>query len=180
MMDAFIAPEEQDVPYWYGERALTGLLAAAAWQQPGGWSLEEFLGHRTIHPETRSAGRGDLWIGLGSDSYTIEAKVAWVTENADAESESTALLSDAAVQLRALATEYRVGEPLSVCYVVPSLSAGSSLRIADVMDRLQKYLQVGNHLVARYVPTSLSTPPVHDKRSYPGIVLVGRLVSWES
>jgi hypothetical protein len=38
-------PEEakgrlKDVAYWYGERALTGLLAAAAWQTRGWWALE--------------------------------------------------------------------------------------------------------------------------------------------
>src|SRR2546426_9391436 len=38
--------DEDDVPYWYGERPLTGLLAAAAWRHRQGWSLEEFAGRR--------------------------------------------------------------------------------------------------------------------------------------
>ena len=33
---------KNDIAYWYGERALTGLLASAAWKVRGGWSLEEF------------------------------------------------------------------------------------------------------------------------------------------
>jgi hypothetical protein len=33
----------RDIGYWYGERALTGFLAAAAWALPGGWSLESLL-----------------------------------------------------------------------------------------------------------------------------------------
>ncbi len=39
---------DEDVAYWYGERALTGLLSAAAWKVQYWWALEEFVGKRTL------------------------------------------------------------------------------------------------------------------------------------
>jgi hypothetical protein len=74
LMDRY-CEDGEDAPYWYGERALTGLLAAAAWQRKAGWSLEEFTGRRRS-----GAGRGDAWIGVGADTYTIEAKAIYTYE----------------------------------------------------------------------------------------------------
>jgi hypothetical protein len=72
-------PAERDIAYWYGERPLNGLLAAAAWQVPGGWSLPEFT---TAEPpqaeEPPTLRRGDLWLGFAQATFTVEAKVAWV------------------------------------------------------------------------------------------------------
>jgi hypothetical protein len=75
LMDRYCDAEgpDGDVPYWYGERAVTGLLAAAAWHVLGGWSLEEFLGRR----DENAVGRGDAWLGIDDSEYTIEAKATW-------------------------------------------------------------------------------------------------------
>jgi hypothetical protein len=59
----------KDVAYWYGERALTGLLAAAAWRtNKYWWSIEEFTGKRHVDPRlrksrTNGAGRGEAICG---------------------------------------------------------------------------------------------------------------------
>ncbi|HSQ52575.1 MAG TPA: hypothetical protein VLL94_15095 [Nitrospiraceae bacterium] len=65
-----------DVAYWYGERALTGLLTAAAWGIKGGWSIEEFTGLRRTGGRQNS-GKGDAWIGIQRKTFTVEAKVIW-------------------------------------------------------------------------------------------------------
>ncbi len=41
------SPDDRDIAYWYGEQTLNGVLAAAAWKVPGGWSLQEFTGEKT-------------------------------------------------------------------------------------------------------------------------------------
>ena len=80
----------RDIAYWYGEQALNGLLAAAAWSTPGGWSLQEFTGDACLKedddelpeagkkPSTRR--RGDMWLGFEKpeDTFLIEAKLAWL------------------------------------------------------------------------------------------------------
>jgi hypothetical protein len=62
---------QRDVAYWYGGRALNGLLAAAAWRLRGEgtrdiWALEEFgEGFRNR--------QGDMWLAIGSGIFTIRA-----------------------------------------------------------------------------------------------------------
>lgn len=110
---------ERDVPYWYGERSLTGLLAAAAWRLKNGWSLEEFSTLRGQEEEAR-VGWADLWIGIGGESFTVEAKLTW--PEGDSESAAERIrerLNEARDQLRAIENAYREGEPFSVCYIVP-------------------------------------------------------------
>ncbi len=182
LMDAYTDPIEPDVPYWYGERALTGLLAAAAWQVSDGWSLEEFLGARQS-AEKSGAGRGDLWLGFGrTTAYTAEAKVVWPQENSEAAlGQIQAALVRAAGQLCALGDEFRVGTPIALCYVVPDLDASRWSESPAELERL--FTSVGDSfagretLIATYRPP-LAKPPVFKGRCYPGLMLIGRTAEW--
>ena len=69
---------DDDVAYWYGERALTGFLTAAALQLKGGIGLEEFLGYRGTGKKRR-AGRGDAWLSMGNHWFCLEAKQYFVS-----------------------------------------------------------------------------------------------------
>jgi len=71
LLDEYNSSDE--VAYWYGERALTGLLAAAAWRIKDGWSIEEFTGLRRTG-ERQNSGKGDVWIGIQRKTFTVEAK----------------------------------------------------------------------------------------------------------
>ena len=73
-LDYYNTPPK-DAAYWYGERALTGLIAAAGWKL-NGWSLEEFTGLRWKGQQEKAA-KGDAWVGLGKLDFTIEANVRW-------------------------------------------------------------------------------------------------------
>jgi len=57
---------KNDIAYWYGERAISGLLASAAWMVRDGWSLEEFTGQRKKGRRKNASGKGDLWLGVGN------------------------------------------------------------------------------------------------------------------
>ena len=118
-----------DIAYRYGERALTGLLASASWMVRDGWSLEEFTGQRKKGRRKNCSGKGDLWLGVGRKSYTIEAKVTWPTQLKDVNKWKTTVaekLSKAGSQLNALDKSYRAGKPIAICYVVPAIPTSTN------------------------------------------------------
>lgn len=181
LMDRYSDAEgpDGDVPYWYGERALTGLLTAAAWRVPNGWSLEEFLGRR----DEDAAGRGDAWLGIGTAEFTIEAKAVWPQADSEAALAQIQQQMDiAADQLRSLEKAFRVGQPLAVCYVIPDLSQERWLDAPEQLETLFQFLNQAHRgsssVIAEYKPNR-ATPPRDGTRCYPGLVFVGRLIdSW--
>jgi hypothetical protein len=78
LLDAYtkLCGSDVDVAYWYTERSLSGLLASAAWRVPCGWSLVEFSADRG-KKANESRGSGDLWLGIGEEEFTVEAKLLW-------------------------------------------------------------------------------------------------------
>ena len=171
---------ERDVPYWYGERALTGLLSAAAWRLEGGWALEEFSAERGGEGGGRS-GRGDLWWGIGDAEFTIEAKICWPEKDINSAIQGTKRrLERAKKQLLSLAKEYRQGKPYSVCYVVPwpqiKNFKSSFQEVFVLLDQVAERFASENCIVARY--SYGSSPPEYDGRVYPGVALVAREEKW--
>lgn len=167
-----------DTGYWYGERALTGFLAAAAWSLPRGWSLEEFTGLR-MRGKIKGSGRGDIWLGIGKKSYTVEAKAVWPGSNLEnAINGAEAKLSEAAIQLRQLHKAYRVGQPVAICYIIPALN--SKGRFADSATINEFFMKMPRQFSdSRTAVASLwyeKNPPSYNGRIYPGVVLVARLI----
>ncbi len=175
-MDAYAA-RDRDVAYWYGERAMTGLLAAAAWHC-GGWSLEEFTGRRGV--KRRRSGRGDLWLSTGKGNYTVEAKVVWPGSSRTEFAVSTAnrALREASRQLRTLSEDFVWGRRVAVCYIVPDLAKQSlhsePQKIESLFDGVVANFRKAA-VVATYRPRS-EVPSVHRGRCYPGVILVGQRV----
>ena len=177
----YISDDGDDVPYWYGERPLTGLLAAAAWRQRDGWALEEFTGRRGKRLATTS-GRGDLWLGLGPRTYTIEAKLKWPSSGADqALKYARAGLTAAVEQLRKLSASYRAGTLIAICYLVPCPMAGrthaTTSRQAEILAAVKRHFVGSRSIVASYYP-HWDAPEDDNRRIYPGVILIGRVVSW--
>ena len=173
--------KEIDFPYWYGERSLTGLFAAAAWRFPDGWSLEEFTGIRH-YTRKESRGRGDLWIGIGNNSYTIEAKIIWPAKTTDyAEKLAYKELLNARKQLLALNKEFQIGSLISICYVVPDLNESTKYSKSENIEKLFKELperfKGPNYIVACYRITNTNSTK-YAERIYPGIILIGEVVKW--
>jgi len=196
LIERFDSSEEtqrplKDVAYWYGERALTGLLAAAAWKSPGWWALEEFTGKRYVDPRLKSkrtgsvGARGDLWLGLhvhrGSWTqycYTIEAKQSWTGRHAEAI--LTAIetqLGKAKMQLRRLDPVFRWGYPMAVCFHIPAIHTKTAIAwnapkvFAEVADALRNR---SNTIIAA-VWRSHSKVPRDGPWSFPGVLFVGEV-----
>lgn len=164
--DANPVGRRRDVAYWYGERALVGLLAAAAWQQSGGWSLVEFLGRR----KARSA-RGDLWLGTGKAEFTVEAKVHWGKRKPQGCAMGIEVQLEAAgTQARTHSREYQVGKPVAACFLVPERSNPVD---EAYFDEVAEYLKLDSRLIAVIV-----SPAKYHSKHYAGVMLVADICKW--
>jgi hypothetical protein len=182
-----VDPSDKDLAYWYGERPLTGLLGAAAWQL-GGWSLEEFGAGRwkKRSGETR-LGRGDLWLGCtrgdATGAATVEAKILWAYQNS-LDAVKTALddqLNRARKQLRQIESADRVGEPFAVCYVVPCFAGSKSKQRGErLLTWLAGQTRQEGMADATHLATIGNITDVDDKErpTYPGVLLVARQEQW--
>jgi hypothetical protein len=181
-MDEYCRFNAPDVPYWFGERPLTGLLAAAAWRLPNAWSLEEFSAYRGSGSEL-GPGRGDAWIGDSSGWWcTLECKLRWVSTIEDptvATVQARSALGEARKQLANLSQEFRGDRGLSVCYVVPELSEEdpTSKKIEAFYDGLVRGFAGEQAIVAIYRPPAeksvRGTRLTWENRHYPGVALIG-------
>lgn len=182
-------PSETDLAYWYGERPLTGFLGAAAWQI-GGWSLEEFGAGRWKQRlgEIRQ-GRGDLWLGCTrvptTGECTVEAKVLWVYQN-DFDAVKIGLydkLKQARKQLRQLKSTDQVGQPFSICYVVPCYTKPKSKKRGEkILTRLADDTRQKGMATATHLATIENITDVEDgeRCTYPGVLLVARQEQWRN
>jgi hypothetical protein len=167
-----------DAGYWYGERALTGFFAAAAWSLPKGWSVEEFTGLRR-QGRKKGSGRGDIWVGVGSKTYTIEAKVVWPGGSVDSARKTIEnSLSEATNQLKNLEGSYREGRPVALCYVVPDLNQKGRFSEPSIISRF--FTELPTLLADRSTVVGSfwynSKPPSSGVRVYPGVTIVGRIL----
>lgn len=180
---------KKDIAYWYGERALTGLLASAAWMVRSGWSLEEFTGKRRKGRRANGSGKGDLWLGVGNTEYTIEAKVTWPTQVNDVTKWKKTVngkLSKASNQLSALESTYRCGKPVAVCYVVPAIPSGNkeltNKTFSAAMREFAKAMTEANthtEVIACWLNNVMNAPKdptskLGKRYAYPGIAVVVR------
>jgi len=171
--------EKEDFAHWYGERPLTGLLASAAWTIKGGWSLEEFAAKRGKRQQNGS-GRGDLWLGTGKRCYTVEAKLDWPQSGwRRAVALAEQRLQEAEKQLGSLVKEYRWGEAVALCYLVPCLNTKrASSKPSNVKKLFWKTSEVfarNGALVATYRPPRKI---VYGAHAYPGVIVIAEVHEW--
>jgi hypothetical protein len=173
-----------DVAYWYGERALTGLLTAATWSI-GGVALEEYCGKRDGDSGT-NPGRGDAWLVLPNGRwYSIEAKVTGPSDLDHLVPSVRTKLARAAEQLRTIPDAYRGDSGVALCFVVPDLVSANECK--GCLERMQTDLreQGEKHdwLVATYSPITTAAPYYVDgpRRAFmPALGIVAKLVWYES
>lgn len=169
----------KEVAYWYGEHAITALLSTAAWSIKG-WSLKEFTGLRR-KGRNKIAGRGDLWIGIGSKKYTVEAKIIWPNKISDKTIEMiNNTIKKAKNQIELLDKEYREGFKTVVCYVVPELKKSSNHNFEHIFKSLADNLMKENTQTMVGSFWYWKNVPEFNGRLYPGIIVVVRhWATWE-
>ncbi len=160
---------EPDYPYWYGERASFGSLAAAAWLAEG-VALEEYAARK--RGRYAYSGRADLWIVIHGHRFVIEGKQLWMSIGARSRTDPrTAIrreLRAAVRDSRKLPKEW--GQRVGMVFVVPELPEGEREQVAG---RARQFL--GDALGPRdqcawwFRPLD---PPEGEGRLYPGVLLV--------
>jgi len=173
---SWVFERPRDQAYWHGERPLTGLLATAAWSARDGWALEEFGTPRGTGARRR-AGRGDLLFGIGQHTFTVEAKMAWLTSNtAGAQAKVTRKLSVAKRQLRSLDRSYCSGRLVALCFVAPYLTRAAVRGgvVEDLMAGLPAQFAHDPYGVAVYRPSGRL--PEYSGRFFPGVMLIAELL----
>lgn len=186
--------ELNDVGWWYGERTLTGLLAAAAWKHHpklGWWAIEEFASERTGRRRRssrsgkllRKSGRGDLWLGLECPDdvrqhcLTIEAKQTSSEQQrvAGAVAQIQKNLELARKQLRKVHKGFRHGRPAAICYCWPAFAmAKERPPVPTYFREIAREFIRGDTVVAiRWC--DYDRAPKVDKWVYPGVIMVGRV-----
>ena len=172
-----------DVAYWYGERALTGLLAAAAWKL-NGWSLEEFTSLRKRGKQDAAA-RGDAWFKVGRTAFTVEAKTRW-PQGTDPDGLVKVIeraLAAASRQLKNMGSVYKAKTmKAALCYVVPAIPvesfSGKFRHIQKTFAELPKILG-SDHTAAVSYWYAQKAPRHKDPTDgkfyvYPGVIVVAR------
>jgi hypothetical protein len=185
--------QREDVAYWYGERTLTGILAAAAWQTHRyWWGIEEFLGKRFVESKLGKAkgksapGRGDLWLGLRVNEkrgeqhcYTVEAKQSFFGTNAEGIVRNIeGNLSKARAQLAQLDPDFHLGCPMAVCFHIPAPLTKSKQvgewTTPDEFKNVAHTVTRGPHTIAAAILRSKVEAPQDGKWTFPGVLLVAR------
>jgi hypothetical protein len=181
------ADGDPDVAFWYGERTLTGLLVAVAWQLDGGAALEEYA---CLRGETReqSAGRGDAWIRLPKKArwYNVEAKQRYISNEPITVVKSIQTAIDEAwKQLDGEHPDYHQDAGIALCYGIPDLPVtdpmGSHSIVIGLAEQLKKHAKK-NQLVATYIPKCderhVQYQSTSGLRCHPGVILVGEAHDW--
>ncbi len=65
-----------DLPWWYNERASLSVLAGAVWQK-GGLAFEEFMTDKRKKRRSTYSGRCDLYLKIRQHEFIAEAKQCW-------------------------------------------------------------------------------------------------------
>jgi len=155
--------KNKDLPFFYTEKANTGILAAAAWR--AGWiALQEF-------PEKKLNGRGfaDLWLfpeNKDKGEY-IEAKIHWTSDNIENN------LTDAINDVEKIAKDksyIRIG----LLFICPSYAKNIDIeqKIGEAIDKASK---INSDVIAWSFPNQARKVWV-DKKIYPGIMLIAKSI----
>lgn len=174
---------ELDFPYWYGERAHIGFLAAAVWQYSG-TALEEYRSNKTKERKSK-LGRGDLHIRINKKiAFECEAKRLWLNlggkpeiwkRNFDDE------LGGAEGNVKDLPSR----KGLALCFLIPTIKESKvhtllEKRLKDLKDELEQKLHEREYdaLVWIGIAKGQKTPiGDDDKFAYPGVFLAIKEVS---
>ena len=176
--------------YWYGERSLTGLLCAAAWNRGKCGALEEFLGLRK-HGKRGKSGRGDGWIYDNKNRwFTIEAKVRWprrLSPDADAlVNMAEKAIEESRKQLQSLDPLYkRKTSKTAICYLIPELRLNSKAKRPSayqtrrLTEKLCHQFDSNNTVVGAFWCKGEPPRSRYEKEGktyiYPGVIIV---VTW--
>jgi len=119
-----------------------------------------------------------MWLGIGDAGYTVEAKVIWPSTNWNlAVRNARAELDAAGKQLNEIEDTFRCGAHIALCYVVPEFPIERVEGQRQFFSRVAARLKSKLGLLATY--RRLAEVPEYKGYRYPGVLIVGEVVSWQ-
>lgn len=178
LMDRYLA-ETKDLPYWHGENANTGFLAAAAWES-GGVAIEQIYVERK---KGKSRGHSDLQISFKKDYiFTIEAKRDETSKVDKIEGNIRNKLDEARQNLVDLDVGYRSKHLVSICFCFPRINKEKRDKFSKeefIKKVTEIFKKEKNVMVVSYFPKpdikKMTSPEYKSKVVYFGILLVVRI-----
>ena len=167
--------KRDDIPWWYNERAWVGVVAGAAWRT-GAQAFEEYSDTKIVYCKKRKprkkSGRVDLWLGVGTKEYLIEAK--HVEVNADGTKRLTKIKASLAAARSAVSCvcAYSNQKRLSMVCITPYLLAEKKGQVDALLRKLIQETSSERATVAWVFPKNIRTYPWEDGYIYPGGILI--------
>jgi hypothetical protein len=163
---------QQDLPWWYNERATISILAGAAWNY-GFIAIEEYSTKKGKLHRSRQ-GRCDLYIGTGTQHFVCEAKQIWVSigrRTSESRNKINKEFKDACDNAREL--DRFEGRRLGLGFIVPHLPLSDERYLNECLsDFKNEVLKIKCHAIAWAFPSKTRYLKGDDNRFYPGIVLL--------
>lgn len=164
---------KKDIPYWYKEKANSGLLAGAIWRL-GGSVVEEYGIERSYGSE-KSKGRCDFLVCMNDLKLCIEAKICNPPSASDnLVNEIDKQVQYAKEQLLSMGKE-ETAERVALCFIVPELFNLSEISAhnttQEIFDMAIQRFDSDNNIIARYLPPK-GTKTEWERYRYPGVLLI--------
>ena len=117
LVGAYRDRQADDLPFWFNEEATVGMLGAAAWMS-GGIAVQEYQHIKGMH---HLPGYADLWMRIGQERISIEAKQAWPRNLESLVSKATKALEAARSDVRAINLE-EANQRYGCVFLVPKIA----------------------------------------------------------
>lgn len=170
--------DEDNLPYWYNERANVSVLAGAAWR--AGWvALEEYQSEKRRKgvDSENSTGRNDLYLSTEEKGYCIEAKVCYldIDHREEIESLITGKLQSAQVDAGKLVGLDEEIETLGLVFAMPWCRCPNKATEAQINAFIDGVMRLPSPVKAWCFPDNAQkikgeTDDV--KYYYPGVALI--------
>jgi len=168
---------EEDVAWWYNERASLSVFAGALWKC-GGWAFEEFsIERRTQSTRRKAQGRCDIQFEFKGHGYIGEAKQTWFSLGKKRPVSIKKVerdLSRAQHEIRQI--QVKANHQIAMTFVVPEINISESANLSKHIEEfVQELHKIKNAALAWTFPQfARNMRPDNQYRDYiyPGVALV--------
>ncbi|GAB5561826.1 MAG: hypothetical protein SynsKO_34730 [Synoicihabitans sp.] len=173
--------EVEDVPWWYNERALLGVLAGAIWRT-GGLAFEEYTQRKLTRNDRKDVGgRVDLWFSTKSGrEFRAEAKKTEIpiTQSADQLEKLNAVMAEAVDDAGRNPSDGGDTTRLAIAFASPFLTKKTDPKMLQsrVNDFLELFDDVDYDAIAWFFPKMKRLPVSESDHVTPGIVMWMKVV----
>ena len=167
--------KSDDYPWWYNERASTGILAAACWKS-NNIALEEFSTIKGVQKGKVKRGRCDIYFSSGGEDFVGEAKQAWISSGSKIRKSIKGKLDDGLKNAKQSTIELQKqeGRRLAICFAVPYFPKADQNKLKNLIMKFIEALSRSNATSYAYyfITKNFEDCEGDDGRLYPGNAII--------